>query len=439
MIRPTPIASREEFDPRRIRLEHAFEAFHETAGELTGRFEALTREVTNLRERLGERDLLLAQTLEADRDLRQNLRTVIESLGAGLLVADAERRVTLANRAASQLLGLESAEGISLDAVFPHELEVIDDARGGACPRQETLAALLEPCAGTTVANARIGENGAVPARVSITSNPGSSETSRFVVVMHDDSRVERLEAALRRRERLAAVGTASAQIIHQLRSPVTSLGLFASLLGDGLANDPANLELVEQIRWTLGQLESTLANLLHFLGTGRTEPSTVLVRELFERALRHVPRNQIDAAIEFRIEVRPVDLAVWADPNLLDQVIVNLATNAVQAMPRGGHLLLAAECNGETVRLVVEDQGAGIPAAQLEKIFDPFVTGRARGTGLGLTLVHNVVEAHGGQLDVTSEPGRGTRVTVRLPKNPAAAPGNAASATPLANLPDPR
>ncbi len=411
--------------PHVVRLERAFEAFHSTAERLGGRYVVLTEALRELEERLEVRNRELQVALGAERDLRQRLHAVVESLGAGLLVGDANGVVTLANRGARQLLGRDDLEGTALAEVLPATLRVVDGARNARHPASVSAAQVLAQLSGTVIAEAGLGGAGRTQARLVITRHADSVPESRLVVVLHDETRLKKLEGELRRRDRLAAVGTASGQIVHQIRSPVTSLELLTSLLADQLGDDPVHGEIIGEIRQSLGRLERTLSNLLHFLGSGRIERVSVPIRELMERALRAVPRSQIQSTIEFRIAVSPVDLEAAVDPELLEQVLINLVTNAVQAMPSGGSLVLGAEAvlddadSVAEVRLTVEDTGAGIPAAELERIFDPFVTGRAHGTGLGLTLVHNVVEAHGGTLEMQSEVGRGTRVTVLLPTAP--------------------
>lgn len=408
--------------PQLSRLESAFEAFHETAELLGGRYVALTDSLRDLEQRLEARNRELARTLAAERELRLHLHTVVETLGAGLLVADADRKVTLSNRAARTLLENDAVDGVPLEALLPGTLRVVDDSHAPRRPRRESLEQLLAGKSGTVVAEGPLGPSARTEARLVVTRRTDASPDARYVVVLHDETRLRKLESELRRRERLAAVGTASGQIVHQIRSPVTSLELLTSLLADGLGDDPVHGEIVHDIRSSLKRLERTLSNLLHFLGSGRIEPRDVSIREVLERALVAVPKAQIQGAVEFGVSVSPVDLTASVDPDLIDQVLMNLITNAVQAMPEGGTLALAAEPAsdadhlGSFVRITVEDSGNGIPAAQLERIFDPFVTGRARGTGLGLTLAHNVVEAHGGSLEIASEVGRGTRVTIWLP-----------------------
>ncbi len=418
----TPDAAAAQASPHFVRLERAFQAFHHSAERLGGRYVMLTEALRELEDRLDARNRELQSALAAERDLRERLHTVVESLGAGLLVADANGAVTLSNRAARQLLAREQLEGATLAELLPGTLRVVDGARSARRPSPASVAEVLAELTGTVIAEGAVGSAGRTQARLVLTRHADSAPESRLVVVLHDETRLKKLEGELRRRDRLAAVGTASGQIVHQIRSPVTSLELLTSLLADQLGADPVHGEIIQEIRQSLGRLERTLSNLLHFLGSGRIERHSVPIRELMERALRAVPRSQIQSPIEFRIAVSPVDLQAAVDPELLEQVLMNLITNAVQAMPNGGSLALGAEAVlTETneiaeVRLTVEDTGAGIPAAELERIFDPFVTGRAHGTGLGLTLVHNVVEAHGGTLEIQSEVGRGTRVTLLLP-----------------------
>jgi signal transduction histidine kinase len=103
-------------------------------------------------------------------------------------------------------------------------------------------------------------------------------------------------------------------------------------------------------------------------------------------------------------------------DADKIRQVLLNLLQNALQASPEGGEVRLSAECNGRALRFVVEDQGVGIPAENLERIFQPFFTTKAKGTGLGLPITQKIVREHGGQIQVKSTPGNGTRFTLTFP-----------------------
>ncbi len=117
------------------------------------------------------------------------------------------------------------------------------------------------------------------------------------------------------------------------------------------------------------------------------------------------------------RTEFSPEAPAVFADPDRIKQVLLNLCLNAIEAMQAGGNLTLTlGRYNEKMARLDVSDTGAGVPRGDLENIFDPYYTTKSSGTGLGLAIVHRIVEAHGGEIRVRSESGRGTTFTMLLP-----------------------
>jgi signal transduction histidine kinase len=151
----------------------------------------------------------------------------------------------------------------------------------------------------------------------------------------------------------------------------------------------------------------------------------------LVDETLRIFVQDRRDGAASARLHAGPGAGEAWveADPGQLRQVIWNLLRNAAEAMPDGGEVTITVGASGGQAELVVADQGMGISRDDQEHIFEPFFTTKKRGTGLGLAIVHKVVTDHGGQVDVDSVPGRGTRVTVRLPV--AAAPSGPAPLSP--------
>jgi signal transduction histidine kinase len=135
------------------------------------------------------------------------------------------------------------------------------------------------------------------------------------------------------------------------------------------------------------------------------------------DTAVRLVANEAMIAGVECHTQVDP-DVAVRGNPHDLQQVLVNLLLNAIQAMPEGGTIRVEAEEEEDTVRIVVEDSGEGIESEHVDEIFDPFFTTKepGQGTGLGLSVSHSIVEQHGGRITVASMPGEGTTFTIRLP-----------------------
>ena len=226
---------------------------------------------------------------------------------------------------------------------------------------------------------------------------------------------LEQKNAQLARRDRLAELGGVAAGVAHEIRNPLGGIRLYAGLLERDLASDPQPLALVAKIRIGVEQLDRIVREMLDFtrqiaLDRRETELEPVIEEALGFAASQEAPGVRIRRAYA-------EGLKASVDPHHLGRAVLNLVLNALEAMPEGGTLTLAAaplEGGGAEIR--VEDTGKGIPAEALQRIFDPFFTTKAQGTGLGLAFVQRVAEAHGGSVEASNLPGGGASFRLRLP-----------------------
>ena len=229
-------------------------------------------------------------------------------------------------------------------------------------------------------------------------------------------------QAALVRAERLAAIGSVAAQITHEIRNPLSSIGLNAELLAEEI---PADDERGGEARRLLGSIAREVDRLaeiteeyLRFARLPAPDLAPEDVSALLADLVSFVRPELEGAGIEVRVDAEP-DLVAMVDDGQLRQALLNLLRNAREAMAGPGVLSLVARRHGDGVELSVADTGPGIPATQQARIFDPFFTTKKRGTGLGLTLTGQIVAGHGGTIELSSAPGAGTTFTVRLPGVP--------------------
>jgi len=228
--------------------------------------------------------------------------------------------------------------------------------------------------------------------------------------------RERRLEAEALRQSRLAAMGEMAAMLAHEIRNPLGAMELFTGLLLDDLRDRPDTVRLARQVASGITDLNHLVTNLLEFTRTHVPRRQRVDCCALVEETLRYLADLAASQAIV--VERQYVEPAVHAiaDPHLLRPVLLNLMRNAAQAMPTGGTLTVGVERGVDGTRMSVADTGPGIPAGAEADIFRPFFTTRAKGTGLGLAVVQELVGAMGGTLAVASEPDRGATFTVVLP-----------------------
>ncbi|HZU99129.1 MAG TPA: ATP-binding protein [Planctomycetota bacterium] len=235
------------------------------------------------------------------------------------------------------------------------------------------------------------------------------------------DKKLAAQERDMARAARLAALGTLSAGLAHEIRTPLAALQVFIQSLEQAPSLDRAQREDLLLARRELERLARLVERFLDFARPTPPQLARVDLHALLDDALRLV-EPKLSATIRVVQQRDPGLAEVSGDRDQLKQVVVNLLLNAVQAMPQGGTIRIATEplrdSNGAVfaVRLLVSDTGVGIASENLDRIFDPFFTTKPDGTGLGLPISHAIVEKHGGRLAVESRVGLGTQFAVELP-----------------------
>jgi two-component system, NtrC family, sensor histidine kinase HydH len=217
-------------------------------------------------------------------------------------------------------------------------------------------------------------------------------------------------EAAVRRSERLAALGQLSAGLAHELRNPLGSIKGSADLLARSASQkDPIAKELAEIISVEVDRTNSLVTRFLDFARPLEPRRELADVTEVIDRA---VNRAKVDVSRNYSDSLPRLAI----DPELMEQVFLNLVTNAAQASAPGDPLTIRTrEVDGQAEVSVI-DRGCGIPPDKIETIFNPFVTTKQNGVGLGLAIVAKIVDGHGGKMSVESEPGKGSTFRVLLP-----------------------
>ena len=223
-----------------------------------------------------------------------------------------------------------------------------------------------------------------------------------------------RLQETAARRSRLEAMGRMAAEIAHEIRNPLGSLELTASLLRDDLEGDPRR-DLAFSVLEGIRTLTRVTGNLLTFTRSVAPRMQELEVDACLRRTGELAAPACAARGIALCVDPAP-PLAFRADPELFQQILLNVVQNALEATSPGRRVRLSAAGTGEAVEFRVEDTGCGMDAETLARVFDPFFTTRARGTGLGLSISHRLAEAQGARIEVASAPGRGTTVTVCFP-----------------------
>jgi two-component system NtrC family sensor kinase len=228
------------------------------------------------------------------------------------------------------------------------------------------------------------------------------------------------------RAEKLAAVGRLAAGVVHEINNPLATISACAEAL-ESRVNEGAfeGSEALEDLREYLGLIrseafrcKSITMGLLDFSRTRSGGRTPVDLDHVVDSAARLLSHQKHGEQVSFEIQTAGDLPSVSGDPGQLQQVIIALATNAVDAMPQGGQLTITTRRNGDTVQVEVSDTGLGIAPENVPKIFEPFFTTKevGKGTGLGLAVCYGILTEHGGSLDVQSTIGVGTTFTISLP-----------------------
>ncbi len=404
-------------------LNRAFQAFNEATEQLQSSYDKLQERVKTLDLELAKKNEELEENLREKEEVKNYLNNILESLTTGVIVVDKEGQITTFNKTAGIITDLAPADCVHkpLKQVFSTDLFENVIVRSAKTENQ----ALTLDREITTQANRK--------AIVRISASPvldQQGEPIGTVLILQDITRLRRLEEEAQRNQRLRATGEMAAGIAHEIRNPLGSIELFASLLKKDLKNDPEKEKIIEHIRSSVKNMDRIISSVLLFAKSPQPSQQQCDINRLLQELIESnteisIPKN-IKAIREFGDEM----MLANGDSELLKQVFLNLIRNGVQAMPEGGELILKTERgNGgasgkeipgehrEFIAITITDTGAGVSSNNIEQIFNPFFTTKDKGTGLGLAISHNIIKAHQGTIDVESEEGKGTSFIVRIPR----------------------
>jgi signal transduction histidine kinase len=228
----------------------------------------------------------------------------------------------------------------------------------------------------------------------------------------------ERLHARLREVERLATTGELAAGMAHEIRNPLAAIVNATALLTDeaGLTPDE-RAATIGAIRTEARRLNRILSDFLHFARPQEARRTPGDIREVVQHVSALIRDDRSRAPrVDVKVAIDPAVPRFAFDRDQVTQVLWNVALNGVEAMNGRGRLSVDVARQDGAVALAVSDTGPGIPRDRLPRVFEPFYTGKPNGSGLGLTIAERIVAAHGGRIEIDSEPGRGTRVTMLFP-----------------------
>lgn len=368
-------------------LEEAFSTFNRLSEQLSSSYHDLEERVDELNEELAVAHSEKLEHYKEKERLAERLDSLLSALPAGVVVMDGTGRIAEANPAAIELLG-EPLSG---------ELW------------RDVIARAFEPNAGNGVdLQLRSGR------LISLSTCPLGSEPGQILMINDvTDGRV--LQEKMNQHKRLTAMGEMVASLAHQIRTPLSSATLYLSHLRQPL-EETKRIKFTDKVSASIKHLEKLVSDMLIFargeMGGGEAVP----VSELIDALVHNLDAELDNSQTELVLEDDAGGTLVRCNRDILASAILNLASNAIQAMGSGGILTVRTTVERQWVDIIVEDTGPGIDAETQARIFEPFYTTRANGTGLGLAVVQAVAKAHQGELWLQSTPGEGSQFGIRLP-----------------------
>ncbi len=396
-------------------LFKAFESFTKTSQALEKSYENLQKKVSELNLELENKNLELEENLLETERIGTHLRAILSSIRDGVLAYDLENLVTMANSAAGVLLESQVENLIDKDIS-----EILVDAIGYLPP------VLNEDNSSPCQCHISRGSEQAVLQLDHYPLLDSRQRVAGGIITIEDVTQTTFAREQKEQNERLAAMGKMAVNIVHEIRNPMGSIELLASLLRRDLADDPPKLDMAERISSGIKNLNHIIENLLTFARDRELSPVHTNIENLVndvKLALEPILfANNVLVTEDFGSDV----ISLTCDKDLLKQVFLNILINAAQAMPKGGEVRISTNrrdlldfSSGTPKRFVqirIADTGQGISPETKGRIFDPFFTTKEKGTGLGLALVYKIIRAHGGFIGVDSTPGHGTIFTLMLP-----------------------
>jgi two-component system sensor histidine kinase PilS (NtrC family) len=341
---------------------------------------------------------------------------IIEGMSSGLLATDMEGSIVTFNTVASEITGRgpDQLMGHKIWEIFSTDSDLLlrldDRLRSGGVHRAERLL---------RTATGEWRTIGMTATRLQRPDLELEGLQDVYVFQFRDLTNVKRMERELRIRDRMAVLGEMAGSIAHEIRNPLASISGSLQLLKGGnlRTEEPEAQELMDIVIRESQRLSKTIDGFLEYARPGPFAPEQVDLLLLVQDTIALLANSaELRADHKLEVHAEPGAYISVVDPAQIRQVFWNLARNAIQAMPDGGSLAVSIARTAEGIEVTFEDTGSGMSSEEVESFFQPYVSGSARGTGMGLAVVYRILTRHEVNIEVESEVGEGTRFLLTFP-----------------------
>lgn len=399
-------------------LQKAFNDFQIRSEKLSKAYAAMQEDFKKINLELDSKNRELEESLVRQEEMQTYLNSILQSMNSGVISVDMEGNITQFNKAAAEITGYKSSVviGKKYNDVF-RENSLSD----------KNVMSVLASGIGFKRDEKVIWHKNGDPVNVSFQSAVLKDQKSRrlgAVEIFNDISRIKELEEEMQQSKTMAALGEMAATVVHEIRNPLGAMGVWASLLDRDLEKGDSRRETLHKIIDALARLNHIVTNLLVYSRPIKAQFREVILQDILNETVNFIDieaeRSGKNIVINKSLD-EDSPIPVLADPEKLQQLIMNLCLNAVQAMPEGGSLTVSCSRprnkKKDYASFSIADTGIGIEKECIDKIFDPFYTTKENGTGLGLAIVKKFVNYHSGYLHITSKVNEGTTIQVFLPQ----------------------
>jgi len=387
-------------------LNEVISSFNDTSKRLEDSYRKLKKEISSLKKQLEAKNRELEKNLKEKERLSCFLQNIMESLPLGVVVLDSKGRVKLVNNILKDITGLDLAGKdisplLEILSIEFKELSVLKEKEVDFIKKDREMQHLRATFS-------------------SLKDEKGRDKEK--IIIVEDKTLFKKLEIQSHRDKKLKAMGEMALQIAHEIRNPLGSIELFASILRRELYNNDDLRRIVERIITSVKSLDYIISSLLLFTKTQSPVFKRIRIHKLLRDFCEYLQPLVKEKGIVILQNYTKDNPMIRGDEALIRQVFLNLALNAIQAMPKGGVLSISTNVlkpkadDKWWIEIIFKDTGTGIPKENLQKIFHPFFTTKEKGTGLGLAIVHNIIESHKGTIEVESKEGKGTAFAISLP-----------------------